>query len=78
MKEIAEDKDVKEKVDKLVCFCGIEPLYALVIVSKVGDFNRFTKAYHFSNYIGLTCGEDSSGQKEKRLGITKAGDKEIQ
>ena len=41
----------KEKVDKLVCFCGIETLSALVIVSKVGDFNRFTKAYHFSNYI---------------------------
>ena len=77
LKEIAEDKDVKEKVDKLVCFCGIETLSALVIVSKVGDFNRFTKAYHFSNYIGLTCGEDSSGQKEKHLGITKTGDKEI-
>lgn len=77
LKEIAEDKDVKEKVDKLVCFCGIETLSALVIVSKIGDFNRFTKAYHFSNYIGLTCGEDSSGQKEKHLGITKTGDKEI-
>ena len=77
LKEIAEDKEVKEKVDKLVCFCGIETLSALTIVSKVGDFNRFSKAYHFSNYIGLTCGENSSGQKEKHLGITKTGDKEI-
>ena len=77
LKEISQDKSVKEGVDKLVCFCGIETVAAVTIVSKVGDFNRFEKAYHFSNYLGLTCGEDSSGQKEKHLGITKSGDKEL-
>ena len=77
LKEIAEDKDVKDKVDKLVCFSGIETVAAVTIVSKVGDFNRFAKAYHFSNYLGLTCGENSSGQKEKHLGITKSGDREL-
>ena len=34
---------------------------------------RFEKAWHFSNFIGLTVGEDSSGSREKFLGITKAG-----
>lgn len=75
--EIAQDKCIKEKVEKLVCFCGIETVSAVSIVSKVGDFNRFEKAYHFSNYVGLTCGEESSGKKEQRLGITKTGDKEL-
>ena len=77
LKEISQDPDVKEKVDRLVCFCGIETVSAVTIVSRVGDFNRFAKAYHFSNYLGLTCGENSSGQKEKHLGTKKTGDKEI-
>ena len=77
MKQISLAPAVKDKVDKLVCFCGIETVSAVTIVSKVGDFNRFEKAYHFSNYLGLTCGEKSSGQKEKHLGITKSGDREL-
>ena len=77
LKEIAKEKVVKEKVDKLVCFSGIETLTAVTIVSTVGDFNRFSSAYHFSKYLGLTCKEDSSGGRERRLGITKSGSKNL-
>ena len=77
LEDIAQDKSIKDGVDKLVCFCGIDTVSAVTIVSKVGDFNRFSKPYHFSNYIGLTCGERSSGQKENHLGITKSGDIEL-
>jgi len=77
LKEIAQEKVVKEKVDKLVCFSGIETLTAVTIVSTVGDFNRFSSAYHFSKYLGLTCKEDSSGGRERRLGITKSGSKNL-
>lgn len=77
LEEISQDKSIKESVDKLVCFCGIDTVSAVTIVSKIGDFKRFSKAYHFSNYLGLTCGENSSGQKEQHLGITKCGDKEL-
>lgn len=71
--EICEDEEVKAKVSKLVCFCGIDRLTAVSIVSEVGDFMRFGKAWHFANFIGLTVGEDSSGERKKKLGITKAG-----
>ena len=71
--EICEDEEVKTKVSKLVCFCGIDRLSAISIVSEVGDFMRFGKAWHFSNFVGLTVGEDSSGGREKMLGIMKAG-----
>ena len=73
--EICGDSEVKSKVDRLVCFCGIDSLTAISIVSEVGDFNRFCKAWHFSNFVGLTVGEDSSGLHEKKLGITKAGNR---
>ena len=71
--EICEDEEVKSRVSKLVCFCGIDKLTAISIVSEVGDFMRFGKAWHFSNFVGLTVGENSSGEREKKLGITKAG-----
>ena len=38
---------------------------------EVSDFNHFPKA--FATYCGLITGDDSSGQKNKRLGITKQG-----
>ena len=31
--------------------------------------------WDFSNFVGLTVGEDSSGQREKKLGITKSGNR---
>ena len=73
IEEIAKDSAIKEKVEKLVCFCGIETLTAVTIAAEIGDFNRFKKAYHFANYIGFGWAEDSSGKKEKVLGMSKCG-----
>lgn len=40
---------------------------------EVSDFNRFPNANAFSSFCGLTPAEDSSGEKNKRLSITKQG-----
>ena len=40
---------------------------------EVSDFDRFPNAKAFASYCGLIPGDDSSGQKNKRLGITKQG-----
>ena len=73
LEEIAEDGEVKAKVKKLTCFCGIDTLTAVSIVSEVGDFMRFSRAWDFANFVGLSVGEHSSGCRERRLGITKSG-----
>ena len=73
LEEIACDDAIAEKVKKLLCFCGIDTVSAVSIVSEVGDFNRFARAWDFSNFIGLTVGENSSGDRFGRLGITKSG-----
>lgn len=73
--EIAKDDEVAPKVKKLICFSGIDILTAVSIVSEVGDFNRFARAWDFSNFVGLTVGEHSSGKTERRTGITKSGNK---
>ena len=73
LEEIPQDKEIKAKVDKLVCFSGIEVVTAVSIASEVGDFNRFASAFDFSKYLGLIPAEWSSGKSVAKLGITKAG-----
>ena len=73
LEEIAKDEEVEAKVKKLICFCGIDTLTAVSIVSEVGDFMRFARAWDFANFVGLSVGEHSSGGNEKHLGITKSG-----
>ena len=61
LEEIPEYGEVKAKVKKLTCFCGIDTLTAVSIVSEVGDFMRFSRAWDFANFVGLSVGEHSSG-----------------
>ncbi len=50
---------------------------ALSVLVEVGDFHRFASAQNFASYLGLVPGEDSSGDGQTRLGITKAGNRHV-
>jgi len=73
IEELANQGEYKEKVRKLSCFIGVKTHTALSVIVEVGDFNRFANAQYFASYLGLVPGEDSSGDGQTRLGITKAG-----
>lgn len=73
IEELANQEEYKESVKKLCCFIGIKEHTALSIIVETGDFNRFPDAQHYAAYLGLVPGENSSGDNQKRLGITKAG-----
>ncbi len=77
IEELASREEYKESVDKLCCFIGVKPHTALSILVEVGDFHRFASAEKFASYLGLVPGEDSSGDGQKRLGITKAGNRQV-
>ncbi len=77
IEELAAVDTYKENVRKLSCFIGVKTVTALAVLTEVGDFKRFASAQHFASYIGLTPGEDSSGNDQNRLGITKAGNNHI-
>lgn len=73
-----QDEQVKEYVrmrtdHKLSCFLGVQTQTALSSIVEVGDFKRFSYAEKFASYPRLVPGEDSSGDSQTRLGITKAG-----
>ena len=77
IEELADDVEYKEKVHKLTCFLGIKTQTALSIITETGDFKRFATARHYASYLGLVPGEDSSGEDQNRLGITKAGNRHL-
>ena len=77
IEELAGGEEYHENVKKLICFLGVKIVTALSVLTEVGDFNRFASAQHFASYIGLTPGEDSSGEDQTRLGITKAGNRHV-
>lgn len=77
IEELSSCEAYKENVHKLSCFIGVKTITALAVLTEVGDFKRFSSAKHFASFLGLTPGEDSSGDDQNRLGITKAGNRHL-
>jgi transposase len=63
----------KPKVDRLRCFRGIDTIAAMTLVTEIGDWRRFERPTQLMAYIGLVPSEHSSGNREHRGSITKAG-----
>jgi transposase len=59
----------------LMTIPGIGYCYALLIVSEIGDINRFPDSYHLCSYAGLVPSTHSSGGITYHGSITKTGSK---
>lgn len=73
LEELSQEEPYKEKIGQLRCFKGIDTATAMTLHVEVSDFDRFPNAKAFASFCGLTPAEDSSGEKNKRLSITKQG-----
>ena len=60
-------------MSRLRCLRGIETLTALSLVAEIGDARRFATPRSLMGYLGLNVSERSSGNTQRRGGITKAG-----
>lgn len=69
----AQDSAYAEPVGWLRCFRGIDTLTALSIVAELGDVRRFDSARSLMSFLGMVASEHSSGGKERRGAITRAG-----
>lgn len=61
----------------LMTIPGISFFSALLIVSEIGDVNRFPDAYHLISYAGLAPSTHSSGDTTYHGRITKQGSPEL-
>ena len=52
---------------------GVGPVTAVRFVAALDEVGRFESAHKVQAYLGLTPGEDSSSDRQRRTSITKAG-----
>jgi transposase len=62
---------------RLMTVPGVGPITSLRFVAAIDDPSRFPTAHRVQSYVGLTPGEHSSSQRERKTGITKAGPSEL-
>ena len=67
----------REPVSWLRCFKGIDTVTAVCLVAELHDFRRFRSARELMSYVGLVPSECSSGERERRGGITKTGNRHV-
>lgn len=63
----------KPAVDRLRCFRGINTTAAMTLLTEIGDWRRFERPGQLMAYLGLVPSEHSSGERQQRGPITKAG-----
>src|SRR5215813_8126228 len=74
-KEIQSRAEKEDMTKLLVTIPGIGYYSALLIVSEIGDINRFPDSYHLCSYAGLIPSTHSSGGITYHGSITKTGSK---
>jgi transposase len=57
---------------------GVGPITATAFVATIGSIDRFAGAHQLESYLGLVPSERSSGEKQRKGHITKAGNSRLQ
>ena len=63
-------------VDALRALRGLDFISVVTFVAAIGDLSRFQTARQLMAYLGLVPSEQSSGERIRRGGITKTGNRE--
>ncbi len=63
----------RQQTEALCCLRGVKTLTALTILCEIDDIRRFASPRRLMAYFGLVPSERSSGDRERRGPITKAG-----
>lgn len=75
--EAAKEPDYAPLVGQLCVLRGIDTLSAMTILSELGDLRRFASAPQLMAAVGLVPSEYSTGDKTRRLSITKTGNAHV-
>jgi len=75
LQRLAEEESRSLLVGVLRCFHGIDTTAAVILVNEIFEIERFETPRRLMSYLGLTSGVDQSGDRERRGGITKTGNR---
>ncbi len=70
VRKLAQTDTYSRKVELIRSIPGIGQVNAMVILTELGDIQRFANFDHLCSYAGLTPSTDDSGDKKKDRGIT--------
>lgn len=73
LERFARIEPYRQNAEALCCLRGIKTLTALTLLLEVDDIRRFPSPRGLMAYFGLVPSEHSSGDRERRGSITKAG-----
>jgi transposase len=69
------DWSLAQAVTALMAMRGLDLVSATAFLAEIGDLSRFATPRELMGYLGLVPSEHSTGDKVKRGGITKAGNR---
>lgn len=72
-KELEHQADLDKVCCRLMTVPGVGPVTAMTFRATVDECSRFEDAHKLESYLGLTPGENSSGDRTQRTGLTRAG-----
>lgn len=75
IEELALTPALAAAVGYLQCFRGIKVHSAMVLACELVDWRRFSRPGQLMAYLGLVSREHSTGDRERRGSITKAGNR---
>jgi len=74
LKEIADQDPVCKLLQTMP---GVGPVTSVCFATAIDDVSRFESSDRITSYLGLTPGENTTGFRTKRTGMTKAGSSRV-
>jgi len=77
MRALARQERHKDSIKRLRTIPGIGEIGALLLVTEIGDINRFERLDQLCGYVGLMPSVHSSGERESVKGLTHRGNQQL-
>lgn len=77
IERLSQSPPYRGSVEALCCLRGVKTLTAMTLLAEIGDIHRFRSPRALMAYLGLVPGERSSGERERRGPITRAGNAHV-
>lgn len=75
IESLAKSARYEKVVPALTCYKGIKNIFALTMITEIGDITRFPHPRQLVSWMGMDIREYSSGGKHRRFGLTKHGNR---
>ena len=69
--KLSKTEKYRKDCNILITVPGISTISAMILLTELGDINRFKNLDYLCSYVGITPDESSSGEKENVYGITQ-------